>query len=92
LGRSTAKVVMNRPLLQGQRLTCCAGFGTSISNWVITLDALEPFSCNPKTVQDPVPFDHLRWRSDGDGALDIKLRITLISQSYRFLERPGGLY
>lgn len=56
------------------------GFGTSISNWVITMDALEPFSCNPKTVQDPVPFDHLRWKSEGDGALDIKLRVTLISQ------------
>jgi len=59
-------------------LTSCAGFGTSISNWIITLDALEPFSCNPKTVQKPAPFDHLRWKNDGDGALDIKLRVTLI--------------
>ena len=62
-------------------LICNIGFGTSISNWVITLDALEPFSCNPKTVQDPAPFDHLRWKSDGNGALDIKLRVSLLSQS-----------
>jgi len=60
------------------------GFGTSISNWVITLDALEPFSCNPKTVQDPAPFDHLRWKSDGNGALDIKLRVSLLRDQKRY--------
>ena len=34
-------------------------FATSISPWIITLEALEPFRCgSPK--QDPEPFDYLK--------------------------------
>lgn len=54
------------------------GWGTSISNWVVPLEALDPFSCAPNTKQDPPPFDHLKWPGNNDGALDIKLRIKLI--------------
>ena len=53
------------------------GFGTSIGNWITTLEALEPFSCAPNTKQDPTPFEHLSWKGEADGALDIKLRVTL---------------
>ncbi|KAI7190763.1 hypothetical protein KC343_g11200, partial [Hortaea werneckii] len=53
------------------------GFGTSISNWVVPMEALEDFSCPPNTKQDPAPFPHLTWPGQGDGALDIKLRIRL---------------
>ncbi|TKA77179.1 hypothetical protein B0A49_04276 [Cryomyces minteri] len=53
------------------------GFGTSISPWIVTLDALEQFSCAPKTKQDPPPFEHLTWKDPGTGALDVKLRVTL---------------
>ncbi|KAI7616410.1 hypothetical protein KC319_g19508, partial [Hortaea werneckii] len=53
------------------------GFGTSISNWVVPMEALEEFSCPPNTKQDPAPFPHLTWPGQGDGALDIKLRIRL---------------
>ena len=60
--------------------TPCPGFGTSISPWIVTLDALEPFSCAPNTTQDPVPFEHLRWSDTETGALDIKLKIDLIRE------------
>ncbi|KAI7662454.1 hypothetical protein KC318_g8849 [Hortaea werneckii] len=53
------------------------GFGTSISNWVVPMEVLEEFSCPPNTKQDPAPFPHLTWPGQGDGALDIKLRIRL---------------
>ncbi|KAI6814655.1 hypothetical protein KC332_g11746 [Hortaea werneckii] len=53
------------------------GFGTSISNWVVPMEALEEFSCPPNTKQDPAPFPHLTWPGQGDAALDIKLRIRL---------------
>ena len=53
------------------------GFGTSISPWIVTMEALQPFRCSPKTKQDPLPFDHLRWPTENDGAIDIKLRVLL---------------
>ncbi len=49
-------------------------FATSISPWVVTLDALEPFRiAGPK--QDPEPLPYLRCQ--GDWAYDIHLEITL---------------
>jgi fumarylacetoacetase len=49
-------------------------FGTSISPWVVTLDALEPFrTAGP--AQDPPPFPYLK--APGDWALDIHLEVYL---------------
>ena len=49
-------------------------FGTSISPWVVTLEALEPFRCaSPQ--QDPVPLDYLRENSDNN--YDIALQVAL---------------
>lgn len=42
------------------------------------MEALEPFSCDPNTAQNPPPFPHLAWTTAGDGALDVKLKITLV--------------
>ncbi|WQF90215.1 Putative fumarylacetoacetase [Colletotrichum destructivum] len=53
------------------------GFGTSISPWVITLEALEPFRCPPKTTQSPAPFDHLKWPGS-NGTFDVHLEVDLI--------------
>jgi fumarylacetoacetase len=49
-------------------------FGTSISPWVVTLDALEPFR-TPGPPQDPTPLEYLR--SSGDWAFDIQLEVAL---------------
>jgi fumarylacetoacetase len=49
-------------------------FGTSISPWVVTLDALEPFrTAGPP--QDPPPLEYLQ--SPGDCAYDIQLEVSL---------------
>jgi fumarylacetoacetase len=57
-------------------------FGTSISPWVVSLAALEPFrTAGPK--QDPEPLPYLR--SPGDWALDIELEVTLQSPT---MDRP----
>ena len=60
------------------------GFGTSISNWIVPLDALLPFSCAPNTPQDPPPFPHLSWPTPGNAALDIKLKVTLVRSGEEF--------
>ena len=49
-------------------------FATSISPWVVPLDALEPFRVEGPA-QDPPPFDYLR--TDEPWALDLPLEIVL---------------
>ena len=49
-------------------------FGTSVSPWVVTLDALEPFRI-AGPVQDPEPFAYLR--SPGAWSYDIHLEVSL---------------
>ncbi|HNB53093.1 MAG TPA: fumarylacetoacetate hydrolase family protein, partial [Anaerolineales bacterium] len=49
-------------------------FATSISPWVVPMDALEPFRL-PGPVQDPEPLPYLR--APGPGSFDIHLEIHL---------------
>src|SRR3954454_12416072 len=57
-------------------------FGTSISPWVVPLDALAPFrTAGPP--QDPLPLPYLR--SSGDWAIDIQLEVALQTPS---MHRP----
>jgi fumarylacetoacetase len=53
-------------------------FGTSISPWVVTLDALEPFRINGPA-QTPEPFPYLR--SPGPWSFDIHLEVSIQSGS-----------
>jgi fumarylacetoacetase len=62
-------------------------FATSVSPWVVTLDALEPFrTAGPR--QDPQPLEYLQ--SPGDWAFDIQLEVALESQRMRD-DRTGPL-
>jgi len=49
-------------------------FGSSISPWIVTLDALEPFRTEG-TVQDPEVFDYLKC--DSDKNIDINLQVAI---------------
>ena len=51
-------------------------FATSISPWVVTLEALEPFRCAGPP-QDPQPLPYLV--SQGDQSFDIELEVSLQS-------------
>lgn len=52
-------------------------FGTSISPWVVPLDALEPFRVEGAEQSEPQPLPYLR--ASGPTAFDIKLQVTLQS-------------
>jgi fumarylacetoacetase len=57
-------------------------FGTSISPWVVPMEALEPFRvAGPK--QDPEPLPYLR--STSNGAYDIQLEVSIQSAT---MDRP----
>jgi fumarylacetoacetase len=49
-------------------------FATSLSPWVVTMDALEPFRCSGPS-QDPEPLPYLR--TGADQAYDIQLEVWL---------------
>jgi fumarylacetoacetase len=61
-------------------------FATTISPWVVTLDALAPFRAPAFTRPpgDPAPLPHLRSRRNADsGALDITVEVYLSSARMR---------
>jgi fumarylacetoacetase len=59
-------------------------FATSISPWVVTLDALEPFRvAGPKQVPEPLPY----LRCAGNWAYDIHLEIWLQSAAMKEPQR-----
>ncbi len=53
-------------------------FASSMSPWVVTLDALEPFRV-PGPVQDPVPLPYLQIAKDG--CYDIKLEVSIAPET-----------
>ena len=55
-------------------------FATSVSPWVVTLDALEPYRVAGPP-QEPEPFAHLR--SPGNFSYDINLQVLLQSEQMR---------
>ncbi len=61
-------------------------FATSISPWVVTLDALAPFRCPafPRDSADPQPLPHLKDPADqAGGGLDITLEVLLSTTAMR---------
>ncbi len=54
-------------------------FATSISPWVVSFDALEPFRCN-SPVQDPEPLEYLKSPRP-DATFDIELQVDITTSS-----------
>jgi len=61
-------------------------FGTSISPWVVTMDALEPFRCAGPPQDDPKPLGYLA--NPGNCAYDIHLEVRLQSE---MMTEPGTI-
>ncbi|GAM17586.1 hypothetical protein SAMD00019534_007610 [Acytostelium subglobosum LB1] len=58
-------------------------FGSTISPWIVTLDALEPFAVLPPT-QDPTPLGYLQ--ESGKTTYDIELTVAIKSPK---MEKPA---
>ena len=58
-------------------------FATTISPWVVTLDALEPFrvAVTPRADGDPEPLPYLAWA--GDRGFDIALEVSITTERMR---------
>lgn len=57
------------------------GFGTTISPWIITIDALESAQSPVMVHQDPAPLPHLTWKGDqNEATFDIDLSARIISE------------
>ena len=60
-------------------------FATSISPWIVTLDALEPFRTQaaPRAAGDPEPLDYLRDAVAFDITVEVWLRTATMSEPVR---------
>jgi fumarylacetoacetase len=59
-------------------------FATSISPWIVSLEALEPFRCEgPKQSPEPLPY----LRSKGPGLFDINLEVHLQGENMNEAQR-----
>jgi fumarylacetoacetase len=58
-------------------------FATSISPWIVTMDALEPYRVAPllRAGDDPAPMAHLR--QSVNGAFDVTIEVSISSQKMR---------
>lgn len=54
-------------------------FASSISCWVVTLDALEPFRCESPNQSNPKPLPYLQ--QEGNHAFDINLQVAIETPS-----------
>ena len=50
-------------------------FATTISPWIVTLEALEPFRCTTSTPQDPQPLPYLQDPKHGSYSIDLEVAI-----------------
>ncbi|KAK4939288.1 hypothetical protein LTR10_020377 [Elasticomyces elasticus] len=64
------------------------GSATSISPWIVPVEALELASCGRKTKQEPAPPPHLTWQEEASATFDIDLTVTLLrdGKSYTICE------
>ncbi|PWA36687.1 fumarylacetoacetase [Artemisia annua] len=50
-------------------------FGTTISPWIVTLDALEPFACDaPKQIPQPLPYLAEKISKNYDISLEVRIK------------------
>lgn len=65
-------------------------FATTISPWVVTSDALEPFRCPAakRDASDPAPMDYLNDPADqASGAFDVQLEVFILTPKMRSAKR-----
>ncbi len=61
-------------------------FATSISPWVVTMDALAPFRARayPRPAEDPAPLPYLFSQDDANsGGVDVRLEVALLTARMR---------
>ena len=58
-------------------------FASTLSGWVVSLDALEPYALPmpARPTGDPEPLEYLRWQ--GDRLFDVKLEVLVASSGMR---------
>ena len=64
------------------------GSCTSVSSWIVPIEALEAAQCPRKTKQEPAPPPHLTWQDDAAATFDIDLTVKLLSMSLPHADEP----
>lgn len=57
------------------------GFGTTISPWIITMEALELVESGRRDIQTPAPLPHLAWKgNEKQATFDIEVSVKVVSE------------
>jgi fumarylacetoacetase len=65
------------------------GFGTSISPWIITMEALELAESGRRDIQQPNPLPHLAWKGhELEATFDVEVSVKIV----RKLPIPSTLF
>ncbi|KAH6663825.1 2-hydroxyhepta-2,4-diene-1,7-dioate isomerase [Halenospora varia] len=68
------------------------GSGTSISPWIVTLEAMEAVHCPRSSVQSPSPLNHLEWKGSDDKATwDVEVEVKVIRKGDTFILGQSNL-
>jgi len=54
------------------------GSGTSISPWIVPIEALEAVACPRHTTQEPAPMSHLNWTDDAKATYNVEVSVKII--------------
>ena len=57
------------------------GSATSISPWVVPLEALEAVTCPRSTIQEPAPLPHLDWKDGDKVTFNVELSVKILRPS-----------
>lgn len=56
------------------------GFATSISPWVVPMEALDFVTCPRNDIQEPPPPAHLYWTDDTRATFDIEVSVKVLRE------------
>jgi hypothetical protein len=54
------------------------GTATTVSSWIVPIEALRPASCATRTKQEPGPPPHLTWPEDDTATFDVDITLVLL--------------
>lgn len=57
------------------------GSATTVSPWIVPIEALQQGKCGRTTKQDPLTPPHLCWKEESSATFDIELRLEILSLS-----------
>lgn len=67
------------------------GSATSVSPWIVPIEALDPVTCPRHMEQTPAPLPHLTCQDDQSATFDINVSVKIIRKLVHLKRKPSSL-